>query len=253
MAERLNYAKSQTMRLTSSQEKLYRAQDQILMLLKKQPRFPYVLSGGTALSRFYFHHRFSEDLDFFYEGAQYSFEKIESIMHSLRKQGIICELIGRSDQTDHLKVASYIVSPQRSQVINVDFLEDPFSGMWSPLKKKTESGLLFRVDDLDMIYYRKFFSLLEQWHRSREIVRTKDWVDLYVLHCYHRPIEKTLAYYREHHVPVETEKIILIMDKLKKKDLQAGLKNISVAFKADEMWQTFKSVIQKLLKEGLNR
>jgi hypothetical protein len=44
--------------------KLYSLQDRFLEFVRSNP-FPFYLTGGTALDRFYLHHRFSEDLDFF--------------------------------------------------------------------------------------------------------------------------------------------------------------------------------------------
>jgi hypothetical protein len=43
---------------------LYPFQDGILSILKKL-KLPFYLTGGTALSRFYFNHRYSDDLDLF--------------------------------------------------------------------------------------------------------------------------------------------------------------------------------------------
>jgi len=45
-------------------EKLYPLQNGVLNLVKKL-KTPFFLTGGTALRRFYFNHRFSDDLDFF--------------------------------------------------------------------------------------------------------------------------------------------------------------------------------------------
>ncbi len=44
--------------------KLYSLQDRFFEFVKSNP-LPFYLTGGTALDRFYLHHRFSEDLDFF--------------------------------------------------------------------------------------------------------------------------------------------------------------------------------------------
>ncbi len=44
--------------------RLYRLQDQVLSWLAGQ-NTPFYLTGGTALGRFYLHHRYSEDLDLF--------------------------------------------------------------------------------------------------------------------------------------------------------------------------------------------
>lgn len=47
---------------------LYPIQDIVLECLHTEA---FYLTGGTALSRFYYRHRFSDDLDFFYDGYNY--------------------------------------------------------------------------------------------------------------------------------------------------------------------------------------
>lgn len=239
------------MKLSPHQEKVYHSQDRILSVLSKIKDFPFVLSGGTALSRFYFHHRFSEDLDFFSGETIYSFEKIEGIVNFLRRSGLICELVGRTETPGRLKAASYTISGELP--IKVDFLEDPFSGMWKPVKRRTETRVSFRIDALDQIYYRKFFSLLEQWHRTKEIGRMKDLVDLYWLHQSHRSIEKTIALLRKNHVPIVEEKIILILGGLKKSDLKEGIKGMAVAVSGEEIWKSFQQCAESMLKKGMKR
>ncbi|MFA5806633.1 MAG: nucleotidyl transferase AbiEii/AbiGii toxin family protein [Melioribacteraceae bacterium] len=56
------------------ENRLYPLQDAVLGLLD-QERF--YLTGGTCLSRFYFNHRYSEDLDFFCDGTLYSAGQFE--------------------------------------------------------------------------------------------------------------------------------------------------------------------------------
>ena len=46
------------------QNKLYPFQDNILQLIQNL-NVSFYLTGGTVLSRFYFNHRYSDDLDFF--------------------------------------------------------------------------------------------------------------------------------------------------------------------------------------------
>ncbi len=46
------------------EEKLYPLQNGVLSLVQKAET-PFFLTGGTALSRYYTHHRYSDDLDFF--------------------------------------------------------------------------------------------------------------------------------------------------------------------------------------------
>lgn len=53
------------------EEILYPFQDEICNLIKNDN---FYLSGGTCLSRFYYQHRYSDDLDFFYNGLNGSKE-----------------------------------------------------------------------------------------------------------------------------------------------------------------------------------
>lgn len=226
---------------------VYKAQDDILKSLDELKDFPFVLSGGTALARFYFHHRFSEDLDFFFEGTDFSFAKVEQIIRHLRKKGLTCELTGTSDEPGHLKAVSYVLGVHYP--VKADFLEDPFSGMWLSHRRKTESGLSFRVDHPDQIYYRKIFSILEQWHRTKSVGRVKDLVDLYYLDRDHRPLDETLRMYRKEHIPVDEEKLILAMGHLKSNGLKKGLKEMGNALDAAKMLTVFRRRADNLLRK----
>ncbi len=53
---------------------LYPFQDKIFPLIQDNR---FYLSGGTCLSRFYYQHRFSDDLDFFFDGYENSKEAFE--------------------------------------------------------------------------------------------------------------------------------------------------------------------------------
>ncbi len=61
-------------------EKLYPLQDVVLGVIDN-PAF--YLTGGTALSRFHYHHRFSDDLDFFYDGYSYPKENFSFIYREI--------------------------------------------------------------------------------------------------------------------------------------------------------------------------
>lgn len=56
---------------------LYPFQDEIFELIQTDR---FYLSGGTGLSRFCYHHRYSEDLDFFYDGFLYPKEEFEIVI-----------------------------------------------------------------------------------------------------------------------------------------------------------------------------
>ena len=62
------------------EERLYPLQDQILGLMEGDA---FYLSGGTCLSRFYFHHRYSDDLDFFFDGEKYPKEQYRELFYQI--------------------------------------------------------------------------------------------------------------------------------------------------------------------------
>ncbi len=66
---------------------LYPLQDAVFTMLQTDR---FYLSGGTCLSRFYYYHRYSEDLDFIFNGSQYLKEEFEvesrNIINRLQKQ-----------------------------------------------------------------------------------------------------------------------------------------------------------------------
>ena len=72
------------------QELLYPFQDGILSIVKKL-NTPFYLTGGTALSRHYFNHRFSDDLDLFMNGNKSYSRYVEEIFHALEKNKVAGE------------------------------------------------------------------------------------------------------------------------------------------------------------------
>lgn len=65
-------------------EKLYPFQDGILKIVKEL-NLPFYLTGGTALSRFYFNHRFSDDLDLFINSDEKYTSYVEKFLSYLEK------------------------------------------------------------------------------------------------------------------------------------------------------------------------
>ncbi|MGI5097497.1 nucleotidyl transferase AbiEii/AbiGii toxin family protein [Treponema socranskii] len=60
----MNSEKNSTSYSDYYEENLYGLQNGVLNIVKNLD-VPFYLTGGTALSRGYYHHRYSDDLDFF--------------------------------------------------------------------------------------------------------------------------------------------------------------------------------------------
>ena len=73
-------------------EQLYPLQDKFLSFFNTQNDGLFYLTGGTALSRFYFQHRFSDDLDFFSVREMPDFrERVTAILNAAKKSGFSYE------------------------------------------------------------------------------------------------------------------------------------------------------------------
>jgi hypothetical protein len=68
------------------QNTLYPLQDKVLRIIEKL-RVGFYLTGGTALSRAYLHHRFSDDLDFFVNDVADFKEQVNTAIKALTDSG----------------------------------------------------------------------------------------------------------------------------------------------------------------------
>lgn len=71
---------------------LYPLQDGIIKIIKKTDT-PFYLTGGTALSRYCFHHRYSDDLDFFVNSDKDYNKHIRKIIGELERYQSISSFV----------------------------------------------------------------------------------------------------------------------------------------------------------------
>lgn len=138
---------------------LYPLQDKVLDRLT-QLHTPFYLTGGTALSRGYFHHRYSDDLDFFVNQSPDYLDIVEQII---------------ADLSSHFSVtishrSSHFTSLVINEVLKVDFVNDVsfHSGSLMSLP------LFFQVDNIHNILSNKLSALI-----SRD--EPKDVVDIWII------------------------------------------------------------------------
>lgn len=130
------------------QNTLYPLQDKVLEIIGKLPSGFY-LTGGTALSRAYLHHRYSDDLDFFVNGAPDFKMQVNSVVNALVDAGHLID----TSVADDGYVRIFVFDGESS--LKLDFVNDvPFrSGtpIFTPLFEKT--------DNLDNILSNKVTAL----------------------------------------------------------------------------------------------
>ena len=144
----------------------------------------FYLGGGTALSKVYFQHRTSVDLDFFTQ--KFSFERVQQIIKFLEeKLGYEIQLKAETlSEKQQAKIMVFYVQ-QDKNFIKIDFVEDvlPLIGEF----KRMEDINILSIED---IYVRKIYATsglkvgLDDAGQSKFIggrQEAKDLFDLYFL------------------------------------------------------------------------
>lgn len=124
----------------------------------------YYLTGGTALSEFYLHHRLSEDIDLFTR-SEVSQPKIDTFLRGLQKEAGIVHI----DWKHISGLYTYSLTYGDGEVIKIDFNEYDYP--------QVEQGRMFgklKVDSEYDIAINKLYTLYSR-HKAR------DYVDLFML------------------------------------------------------------------------
>ncbi len=122
---------------------IQKEQRRIVDLVTKKFKHFY-LTGGTALA-FYFHHRFSEDLDFF--SQKYTDRDPAKIMNFISKEtGFRFYLESKQDDPKLLPMTIYFLELKKACVLKIDFVRDFTENI-----KKIRGGM----HSIEDIYFRK--------------------------------------------------------------------------------------------------
>ncbi|MDR2191280.1 MAG: nucleotidyl transferase AbiEii/AbiGii toxin family protein [Endomicrobium sp.] len=83
----------------------------------KQCKTPFYLTGGTAISRGYYNHRYSDDLDFFVKNDLQYKNYVNAIIHALEQSGFYID-----KNKDFIKAPVYKRLSQKTLEYNWIFL-----------------------------------------------------------------------------------------------------------------------------------
>lgn len=138
---------------------LYPLQDKVLKLIDTL-QIPFYLTGGTALSRCYFNHRYSDDLDFFVNKDPNFIKYSELLIANLAKEFEVETII---------KSESY-VSLKTNKILKIDLVNDVLFRFGELQKQEIFS----KVDNIENILSNKLSALI-----SRD--EAKDVVDIWII------------------------------------------------------------------------
>lgn len=146
---------------------VYPLQDKVLNIVAELP-VEFYLTGGTALSRAYLNHRYSDDLDFFLNNSSSFKSQVNMVINALKKSGILFETAVADEGYARLFVF------QGEHALKLDFVNDVSfrSGTPEPTKLFGRTDNLFNIlsnkitalgryspkDVVDIIYLCEFLS-----------------------------------------------------------------------------------------------
>ena len=142
---------------------LYPLQDEIFSLIQSDR---FYLSGGTCLSRFYYDHRYSEDLDFFFDGYQFPKEEFEITFRA------IINRISEKFQTEITIDGEYfkrLFVYREDIALKIEFIFENFKTVGERKKAKA----IF-IDSIENIAANKLTTIYDR-------KTAKDFFDLYFL------------------------------------------------------------------------
>jgi len=137
-------------------EKLYPFQDGIISMLKGLDTGFY-LTGGTVLSRAFFHHRFSDDLDFFCHEEPDFQERVQRILDQVHFSGWckVSEQVPFQLDSDFSRVFLERVPSFGVPMLKMDFVND----VGKHLGKIIEHPIFGPVDNLENLLVNKLTAL----------------------------------------------------------------------------------------------
>ena len=169
---------------------LYPLQDQIFPLIRTDQLY---LSGGTCLSRFYYQHRFSDDLDFFFDGYAHSQETFAMVVRDIANRISNHFAIEMTVNGEYFK--RFFVTHQ-NQPLKLEFVYENFKTVGM---RQRVQGML--IDSKENLAANKLTAVYD-----RKTV--KDFVDLYFL-LQEIPFEKIAAWAKYKIVPLDYEGLII--------------------------------------------
>jgi predicted nucleotidyltransferase component of viral defense system len=135
------------------EKNLYPLQDGVLDIIS-QSGTDFFLTGGTALSRAYYRHRYSDDLDFFVNSSKEYDEQMDCIFSKLSENGFLWDTSLEFIRTDNF--VSFKVHRVNSDTsLKLDFVNDlvPHFGPF------VKTDLFYRTDSIQNILSNKITAL----------------------------------------------------------------------------------------------
>ncbi len=211
----------------------------------------FYLAGGTALSKFYYNHRLSEDLDFF--TRKFNFGRVDEVVRNLSEAvKVKIELKALQNPGKLAEMAVYTVN--FDEPLKIDFVEDKLRLISKPA---VVNGI--NVLAKEDIYLRKVYTCCGVNFRDDDTGRTigvggrqeaKDYLDLYVLSSTFMPLS---GFAKKHLDAALKEGLVRWFKTYDRMDIRSGLLELKTSVPADNrvIEEHFRTEIDKILEEEI--
>jgi len=113
----------------------------------------FFLTGGTALSRAYYNHRYSDDLDFFLDRSMTYDEQLDKVLAMLRENGFTWSV--EEDYTRSENFTTIKVKKSSETLLKLDFVNDSVPMFGEVIK----TDLFYRTDSIRNILSNKMSAI----------------------------------------------------------------------------------------------
>jgi len=126
----------------------------------------FFLTGGTALSRAYYNHRYSDDLDFFVNNSQIYNEQLDKVFALLHEDGFVW-----STKNEYTRVKDFTtvkVGKDSEAILKLDFVNDrvPHFG------EIIQTSLFYRTDSIRNMLSNKLSAIFR--YAAKDIVDIRE-------------------------------------------------------------------------------
>lgn len=212
------------------EENLYPLQNGVLNIVEKCDKNFY-LTGGTAVSRGYYNHRYSDDLDFFTNGDENFDEHVHNILDNLKDNSYFWNNENEIIDTDDF-VSIHLHHSNFSQALKIDFVNDVPVHFGDIQKTKIFS----RTDSIQNILTNKLSAIF----RYEE----KDIADIYEI-CLHEKFNwaDLISLAQQKEAMVDAEAISSVIDGMPEREFE----NIKWITSPD--WETFCTHRRQIIQD----
>ncbi|GBU26634.1 hypothetical protein R84B8_00144 [Treponema sp. R8-4-B8] len=126
----------------------------------------FFLTGGTALSRAYYNHRYSDDLDFFVNQSKTYDEQLDKVLALLQENGYIWDI--HNEYTRAKDFTTLKVRKGSETLLKLDFVNDlvPHYG------EIIETGLFYRTDSIRNMLSNKLSAIFR--YAAKDVVDIRE-------------------------------------------------------------------------------